>query len=135
MSHLLLRVEYIHDAVENSEYVGALFLDVVKAFVTVWCSDHIYKMINLKFPITYVQFLLSSLCNRAQRSKLGSLLYKIYIHDILVHPRTLMAIYVDATTIMPRNKNTDYMHVHLQVDISRLENFFNKYRIKVRPNK
>ena len=114
-------------------YHLALFLDVAKAIDTVWYSGLIYKMIKLKLPTTYIQFVLSYLRNRIftfraadkhstckqinagvpQRSKLGSWSYKIYIHDIPTHPRTLLAIYAVDTAIMARNKNTNDKHIHL----------------------
>ena len=52
-----------------------------------------------------------------------------------LHPHTLLAIYADDTAITVRNKNINYMHIHLQTHISRLENFFNKWRIKINPKK
>lgn len=41
-AHQLFRmVEFIHAAFDNSEYVVSLFIDVAKAFVTVWLSGRI----------------------------------------------------------------------------------------------
>ena len=59
-SHQQLQViVYIYDAFDNFELVGALFLDVAKAFDTVWHSGLVYKKIKMKFPTTYVQFIRS----------------------------------------------------------------------------
>ena len=40
------------------------------------------------------------------------------------HPHTLLATYVDNTAIMTGNKNTNYIHIHLQAHIFCLNNFF-----------
>ena len=60
--HILWVIEYIHDAFDNFEHIGPLYLDVTKAFDRVWHCGLTYKMIKLK--LIYVQFILSHLHNR-----------------------------------------------------------------------
>ena len=66
---------------------------------------------------------------------LDPFVYKNYIHDNPTYSDTLLALYACDALIMACNKNTNYMRIHLQAHISYLENFFNKWKIKVSPNR
>ena len=141
MSYQLIRVnEYVNDAFDNAEYVEALFLDAAKAFDTVWHSDLVCKVIKLKFPTTYyTQFILSYLCNRTFIVRIVDRHYTCRQINIVVHrDQSWDPGYTKFTFIMARNKNTNCMHIlhiHLKAHVFRLENVFNKWRIKGNPNK
>lgn len=49
---------------DGFEMVGRLFINIMKAFDTVWYSDLIYKLLKLKILTAYVEFIFSYLRDR-----------------------------------------------------------------------
>lgn len=102
-THQLLRVtEYISDSIYNKRYAAAVFLDVAKAFDTVWHSRPIYKLIKTKLPKAFIHVIIFYLVNRTfavkyatkissthpilagvpRGSKLRPILFELFLNDI-----------------------------------------------------
>lgn len=155
-THQLLRMaEYISDGLSNRAHTGGLYLDIAKAFDRVWHSGLIYKLIQLQVPDKHIHLIHSYLSNRSftvrhnksysdpkdicsgvpQGSKLGPLLFLLFINDIPRSPHTKLFLFADDTGIMAQNRNVRFMHRHLQRHIDTLIPWFTKWRIKINPNK
>lgn len=64
-THQLLRViEAASEGLQTRTYVGAIFLDVAKAFDKLWHAGLIYKLIKLNFPHSLIHFVHNYLCGR-----------------------------------------------------------------------
>lgn len=61
---MLRVIEFFHDVFDKSEMNGALYIPVTKEFYEVWHYGRIYKLLNLKIAIPYVQFIFSYLRKR-----------------------------------------------------------------------
>lgn len=155
-THQLLRVtEYVATSFYNKRHAGAVFLDIAKAFDTVWHSGLIYKLVRTKMPKAFIHFIISYLKNRTfavryatstsstrpiqagvpQGSKISPILFEIYINDIPRHPKTSLALFADDTAVLSTSKNITLMTDHLQNHLCILEDWFTRWRIKVNPSK
>lgn len=144
----------IRSAFENKQYCSALFIDISQAFDKVWHDGLIFKISGL-LPENTHKLLQSYLSNRTfkvrskdefsssrkisagvpQGSILGPLLYIIYTADMPTNPNTHTSTFADDTAFVSINQNPNIASEHLQCHIYELENWLNKWRIKVNPAK
>lgn len=139
---------------ENNSYCSAVFLDIEQAFDRVWHSGLLYK-IKKFLPHSFYHILNSYLEHRCfevkynnessslysissgipQGSILGPVLYLIFTADIPTDPKTTMATYADDTALLSIDEKPEVATENLQTQITSLETWFNRWRIKVNQSK
>lgn len=152
---LLRVVEYAQTGFEWKQVTGAVFLDISKAFDTVWHDGLVFKLHEARVPPPMCQLIHSFLLNRSfqakisnavsaprdleagvpQGSVLSPLLYAIYTADIPKPDQATLAVYADDTAILARSKKPELATRYLQVAVDRLEDWCSKWLIKVNPEK
>ncbi|GBL77211.1 putative RNA-directed DNA polymerase from transposon BS [Araneus ventricosus] len=146
-THQLLRVtEYIQEGLNNKLKTGAVFLDIQKAFDRVWQDGLIHKLINYNTPHYLDKIFHSYVSNRifavrvnnelshtktikagvAQGSKIGPILFALYINDMPKQFNTILSIFADDTAILAGNKNHNYIQIALNRHLKALEDWFAK---------
>lgn len=143
----------IRKAFEEKKYCSALFLDVAQAFDKVWHDGLLYK-IRCKLPQLF-PLLTSYLSNRKfqvnhknhystkreatagipQGSVLGPVLYLIYTHDIPVSSSLTTSTFADDTAILSIHRNPRVASANLQEHVHEIEDWLDKWRIKVNESK
>ena len=119
INQLIFFVHKIYEALESGREVGAVYVDISKAFDKVWHADLLCKSEALGVQLPLLQWFESYLLNRKQRvviegqsfhwrtinsgvpqgSVIGPLLFLIYIYDIADDLASLPLIYADDTTL------------------------------------
>lgn len=152
---LLRLVNYIKKSKNHGRSTMSVFLDIEKAFDTVWHDGLIYKMIEAKFPYYLIKVVNSYLNGRKfyvchngskssikdvvagvpQGSVLGPSLYSFYTHDIPKSPETQLQMYADDTTVFTASTSERASCVRLQNHLDDLSEYFSKWKIKINSGK
>ena len=152
---LLRVVEFANTSFEWKQVTGAVFLDISKAFDTVWHDGLVFKLRRAKIPLSMCQLIHSFLELRSFQAKIGNaisqpklleagvpqgsvlspLLYAIYTADIPNSSRTTLAIYADDTAILTRSKHPQLATQYLQETVDLIEDWCTTWLIKVNPEK
>ena len=130
-------------------------LDIEKAFDKVWIDGVIYKMIQYGYPTTLIKFINSYLRNRhlivkvedalsskrrigagvPQGSVLGPKLFTIFVNDIPMFGKTKTALFADDLAIYSHSFSAIVAAKQIQMHIHLLEEFYDKWKIKVNKTK
>lgn len=137
---------------------AAVFLDIKKAFDSVWHLGLLYKLSQLEIP-TYLIYILRSFLEERnlyvkinnslsdgfvaeqglpQGSALSPVLYNIYCHDIFsseIEPNSYLLQYADDTTLISHDKTLTKTIDNLQTMINDTEKWFKTWRLQLNPNK
>lgn len=147
--------EHLAIAKNKKYHTIAIFLDIEKAFDTVWHDKLIQKLTLLKFQPNVIKLIHSYLKDRQfyvkidsdksneytinagvpQGSLLSPTLYNIYTHDIPVDPNTNMSIYADDTAIYASGANPKCVSRRIQTHLDRLSQYFIDNKIKINHDK
>lgn len=147
--------ENISTSFSWNQCTAAVFLDVSKAFDTVWHDGLIYKMHSFGLSLGITKLIRSFLTERTFRAKIqnalsnpryieagvpqGSVLsptlYSIFTSDIPKTPTTTLAMYADDTAILARSLRPHLATAKLQDSIDQLESWLRLWRIDVNPEK
>ena len=121
---------------------GSVFLDVAKAFDTVWVDGLLFKLMVLNFPSYLVKTTSSYLHNMtfeasfqtatstrsgmragvAQGGLVSPVLFSLYVNDMPVSSRHVeMALYGDDTTIIGTSRKPALLVSYLEAYLSDLE--------------
>lgn len=148
-------VEYGKKAFSWKKYMGAVFLDIEKAFDRVWHDGLLQKMIQLQYQASTVNIIRSFLCYRSFSARVGTsssstrqlragvpqgsclspLLFNIYASDMPTHFNTEMAQFADDTMIMTLAHRPSTIITRLQFQLNQLDEWFKRNRIRVNANK
>jgi len=127
-----------------------VFLDVVKAFDTVWHKGLLFKLKTL-FPAPYYLFLKSYLDNHTfkvrynlqhskqfhiaawvpQGSDIAPFLYIMYTSDLPILEKTTIETYADDTALLSTASDHITESLQLQLHIDTLSQWLTKWKIKV----
>lgn len=154
--HQLVRVtELISKGFNKKRSTAAVFLDIQKAFDTVWHDGLFYKLIQLGIPKYLIKFIKSYLAERKfqviindslsnpyeitagvpQGSILGPILFNIYLHDLPRSKDIELALFADDTAIIATGKKPASIINKLQRALRQMYKYYTKWKIKINANK
>jgi hypothetical protein len=135
---------------------GAIFLDVAKAFDTVWVDGVLFKLTALNFPSYRVKIISFNLHNRkfepafltdtttcrpisagvAQGGLVSPALFSPYANDTPVPCRHVeLALYADDTAIIATSRKSALLIRHLETYLSDAERWLREWRIAINVSK
>ncbi|GBP16729.1 Probable RNA-directed DNA polymerase from transposon BS [Eumeta japonica] len=146
--------DIISRTLEFKQFCSAVFLDISQAFDRVWHEGLLYKIKKL-LPHSFFPILKSYLQGRCfevkynnensplqkinsgvpQGSILGPVLYLIFTADIPTHEDTITATNADDTALMSVDKDSSTVSAKLQAHVFKVENWLDKWRIRVNQGK
>jgi hypothetical protein len=142
-------VERVSRNLGEKRLTGAVFLDVAKAFDTVWVDGLAYKLMALNFPSYLVKTIQSYLRSRtfeaATSSRRGmragvarggglisSVLFSLYVNDMPVPYRHVeLVVYADDTAVIATSRKPVLLVSHLESYVADLELWLRKWRIAI----
>lgn len=147
--------EYISNSFEKHCHTGSVFIDVSKAFDKVWYEGLLYKLKLFNTPKYLFNIIKSFLSNKQfsvkindsnsnlqpisagvpQDSKLGPILFNIFISDISESPRTNMALFADDTAIYSESRNLEATTYNLQNHLNILSRWCKSWKIQINASK
>lgn len=144
-------------AMEKGWCTGAIFLDVEKAFDSVWHDGLRYKLTKIGLPDKMVRILSSFLRDRSisvrqgrshsdmvklragtpQGSVLSPLLFLIYVNDLAVDPMDQIQVsqFADDLGLWTSHGNPYFIQKRLQSALNKLETWCSLWRIKLNAKK
>ena len=151
----------IFKAVDEFEEVLACFLDLTRAFDTVWRKGLLYKLDkigirdNNEIGNKLFSWFKSYLSDRAHRvsvdgvlsdiaytnagvpqgSVLGPLLFLIYINDICLDVQSNIFLFADDTSIFRSGKNIEELASGINSDLNLISLWAKKWKIQINPDK
>lgn len=148
-------VEKIGEAFNNKEMVGAVFLDVEKAFDSLWHKGLIKKLLIHNIPKELTHLIHSFLTDRRfqvrvnstlsntkaikagvpQGSILGPVLFNLYINDFPTLDNCITAQFADDTAILAKSKHGDIAFEKLQTALDTVQTWCEDWRIKINAQK
>ena len=155
-THQLLRiVDQIVNGFNNRHYTVALFLDISKAFDSVWHEGLLHRLINYNIPPYLVHIIHSFLSNRTfavtrdsihsstflinagvpQGSVLGPLLFLTYINTLPTLQGCSLYLFADDTAITTSSSNHGIAVQRLQRYSDLLSAWFAMWRLKINATK
>jgi hypothetical protein len=135
-------VERVTTNFGEKRLTSAIFLDVAKAFDTVWVDGLVYKLTLLNFPSYLVRISTSYLSGRtfkasfqtatsslrgmragvAQGGIISHVLFSLYFNDMPVPSRHVeLALYADDTAVMATSRKSELLVSYLESYLSDLE--------------
>lgn len=161
---LTILVNNVETAKLNGMYTGAVFLDVSKAFDSIWIKGLIYKLAEIYCPKYLIAIIINLLQDRKlkvkirnkysyeftmeqglpQGSPLSPFLYNIYCADIYSFPYNdnqhfdfseYMLQFADDNALISHNSSLNAVMESLQNLIEKTSTWFNKWRLKPNPLK
>lgn len=150
-SHQILRVtRHIRDNWALRKSTGLLLFDIEKAFDSVWHDGLIFKLKGFGFPDYLCAMVREFTSNRSfsvyisdahsgprpipaglpQGSILSPILYSIFVSDLRVGALSNTACFADDTAVYSSSNQSNAICRRLQGSLSRVENFFTKWKIK-----
>jgi hypothetical protein len=149
-------VERITRNFGEKRLTGAVFLDVAKAFDTVWIDGLLYKLTLLNFPSYIVHTIASYLRGRtfeasfqtatlsrrgmwdgvAQGVLISPVLFSLYVNDMPSPTHHVeLALYADDTAIIATSRNPTLLVSYLESYLNNLQRWLSEWRIAINVSK
>lgn len=148
-------VETITNAFNHKNKVAGVFLDIEKAFDSLWHPGLIYKMVNYHFPNSMIRLINSFLTNRTfqvridktystirpiragvpQGSINGPVLFNIYINDFPQPPNCTVAQFADDTALLAISKRKQRAMLTIQSALQEVEAWTTDWKVKINATK
>jgi len=155
VQQLFRLTERINTAFEKRCHTGSVIIDISKAIDKVWHDGLLYRLKSINTPTNLLTIINSFLINRQfsvkindnasdlkpisagvpQGSKLGPILFNIYVYNIPQSPRTNIALFADDTTIFTESQNIEVIITNLQAHLDTLLYCCKKWRIQINASK
>ena len=144
------------DAIDNGMYVGALFLDLRKAFDLVDHEILLHKLKLYNFSINSIEIIRSYLTSRHQIVKIGNnessrrlirsgvpqgsilgpILFLIYINDLSFQIKDSMVdLYADDSTLYTKGVSLQKIEHNLQISLNKVTNWCTKNNMAINAQK
>lgn len=154
--HQLKRVvNFIEKNKQLRKSTGVVFLDIEKAFDSIWHEGLLYKMNTFGFPFYIQKILKSFLTQRSfvvsinnclssprnipaglpQGSVLSPLLYSIFTADFVVSRNQEAAFYADDSALICSGKVSDAIVKKLKNSLTSASRYFSKWKIRINQEK
>lgn len=154
--HQLVRLtEHIIHGFNFRQSTGVVFLDIEKAFDTVWHDGLITKLRNSGFPVFLIRIIRSYLSNRSfyvavekkdssvkqiragvpQGSILGPVLFNLFINDLPNSPGVTVGIYADDTILYSSSRSVKLLESKLQESLRLLGDWLVEWKLGVNVSK
>jgi hypothetical protein len=144
-------VERITRNFGEKRLTGAVFLDVAKAFYTVWFDDLLYKLTLLNFPSYIAPTISSYLRDRtfeasfqtatssrrgmragaAQGALISPVLFSLYVDMPSPSHRVELALYEDDTAIIATSRKPTLLVSYLESYLNDLQQWLSEWRIAI----
>lgn len=155
-THQLYRLcNHINSTIVSGQHTVCVFLDVEKAFDTVWPQGLLIKLITSDLPDTYVHIIKSFLTERTFKVKINNTfssektinagvpqgavlsptLFNIYTADFPRHKNCRFAQYADDTVIFTSDMDIHIAYNNLQDYLNKIENWLINWKIKINASK
>ena len=155
-SALIDLVDFVHKGLTNKSNIGAVFMDLSKAFDVMSHKILKIKLEHYGFRGSFLDFLMSFLADRKyfvsvngyisdmkksnigvpQGSTLGPLLFLIYINDIVNCSNILKFIlFADDTTVLYENNNINDLNNVLSQEIDKVMKWFSANKLLINLSK
>ena len=155
-SALIELVEYVQRGLTNKSNIGAVFMDLSKAFDVMSHDILKVKLEHYGFRDSFLDFLMSFLKDRKyfvsvnghtsdvkisnigvpQGSTLGPLLFLLYINDIINCSNILKFIlFADDTTVMYENKNINILNNVILKELDKVMKWFSANKLVINLSK
>ena len=149
-------VERVSRNFEVKRLIGAVFLDVVKAFDTVWVDGLLYKLTTLNFPSYLVKTVSSYLKGRtfeasfqtststtrraqagvAQGGIISPLIFRLCVNDMPSPSRHVeLALYAGDTAVIATSRQPALLVKYLETYLSGLERWLSEWGIAINVSK
>ena len=154
---LSILVSNIQTAKVNKKKSAVIFLDIQKAFDSVWHRGLLYKLSLLNIPYYLINILRQFLSNRSsqikihnflsdpifleqgvpQGSPISPTLYNLYCHDIynsdpnIYNPQLYALLYADDTALVSHSRSTEEAVTQLESLLQKTLSWARKWRIKI----
>ena len=152
---LLSMIHQIKMTMASNKIAHGVFLDVSSAFDAVWHAGLLRKLEQLNIKGDVLNLFTSYLSQRRavttiegkqstqlpvnagvpQGSRLGPLLFLIYINDIVANLESMPFIFADDTTLIATGSSTYETTNILNRDLARISNWAHKWKITFNPQK
>ena len=154
--HQLMRVsEIIEKGFEDKKYTTAVFLDVARAFDSVWIEGLKYKLHQIGLPSYLKNIIFSFLEDRTfkvringsmsttrsikagvpQGSCISPLLYNIFMHDIPIQVADHVGMFADDMVLITQDNDLEEAIEQLQNATNRINSWLLKWCIQLNANK
>lgn len=148
-------VNMISNNKNQRKSTGVVFLDIEKAFDSIWHNGVIFKLNKFGYPIYLQKIVKSFLTERyfevnidneissqrkvpagvPQGSVLSPTLYAIYTSDFKTQRNQSAAFYADDTAIIINGKVSNAIVKNMKKALIHTEKYFNKWKIKINQDK
>ena len=152
---LLRLTEIIHDAIDSRKVAIGAFLDIKRAFDTVWHQGLIAKLFSFNINPNLVRIVSSYLSNRSfvisigqelsapralragvpQGSVISPYIYNLYTSDIPRSEAAHLFAYADDLAVVAACKSERFAHRHVQVALNRIADFLKLWKLTPHPEK
>ena len=140
----------------EKRFTGTVFLDVAKAFDTVWVDGLVYRLTVLNFPSYLVRIIISYLRGRtfeasfqtaastrrgmwagvAQGGLISPVLFSLYVNDMhILYRHVELALYADDTAIIDTSRKPKLLVSYLESYLSHLERWLKEWWIAINVSK